>query len=106
MKSTHHAKQDRQSLMLHVEAVKMLESDPSLANRALATLARWDGHVAKRSKPLRDRWVQIITTRDWALALEKSERGNQLRQASPLATLLPEDVRLKVLRSLKSEDFL
>lgn len=106
MKSTYHAKQDRQSLMLHVEAVKMLEADPGLASRALATLARWDEHVTERSKPLRDCWVQIIATRNWTLALEQSERGNQLRQASPLATLLPEAVRLEVLQSLRSEDSL
>lgn len=105
MKSSHHTKQDRQSLMLHMEAVKMLEADPSLAIQALATLAHWEKFVSIHSKPLRDRWVEIIIKKDWALALEQSERGNQLRQASPLATLLPEAVRIAILQSMRSSEF-
>lgn len=104
MKSGHHAKQDLQSLLLHAEAVKLLEADPALADQALATLERWDKHVSSHSKPLRDRWVQIIISKDWALALEQSEQGKQLRQASPLATLLPQAVRMEILRSMRSED--
>lgn len=103
MSSDHHAKQDHQSLMLHVAAVKMLEADPSLQIKALATLERWDSFVSIRSKTLRDCWMQIIKTKDWDLALEQSERGNQLRQASPLATLLPRAVRMAILQSLRAE---
>ena len=76
----------------------MLQADPALCEKALAILARWDQHVSVRSKPLRDRWVEIISERDWASALDESERGNQLRQASPLAILLPENLRLEIMR--------
>jgi len=43
-----------------------------------------------RSEPLRDEWQRIIAERDWKLALEESDRGQQLRQASPMASLLPQ----------------
>lgn len=54
-----------------------------------------------RSKPLRDRWVRIINERDWGLATEESEVGNQLRQASPLAILLPNQVRFDIIRHVR-----
>lgn len=97
----HHRPQDLQSLLMHREAVRMILANPALADRALATLSRWDTHVSPRSKPLRDAWVQIIQDRDWAAALEESERGNQLRQASPMATLLPNSVRLAIIRQVR-----
>ena len=103
MTSDNHLKQDRQSLMLHIEAVKLLDAEPALANIALASLIRWDEHVSPRSKPLREQWFRIIKNKDWALALEESERGNQLRQASPLTTLLPQAVRLEIIRSLRTK---
>lgn len=98
---THHGPQDYQSLLMHLEAVQMIHHDPALADKALAILARWDTHVSSRSKPLRDRWVQIIKERDWALAVEDSELGNQLRQASPMACLLPNDVRLAIIAQMR-----
>jgi hypothetical protein len=103
MKNEHHHPQDRQSLLMHREAVRMLQADPLLAERALAILARWDTHVCGRSRPLRERWAQIISERDWDAALEESERGNQLRQASPLSILLPNKVRLAIIQSVRRE---
>lgn len=101
MIDAHHIPQDYQSLLMHQEAVRMIQSNPALADRLLATLARWDTHASARSKPLRERWVRIIQERDWALAIEESERGNQLRQASPMATLLPTSVRLGIIRHIR-----
>lgn len=99
---SHHL-QDRQSLLMHREAVRMLQADPALADKALSILKRWDEHVSGCSKSLRDRWQQIISERDWDSALEESERGNQLRQASPLAILLPNGVRLEIIRLIRKE---
>ncbi len=98
-----HDWQDRQSWLMHQEAVRMLQADPSLADRALAILDRWDAHVCSSSRPLRERWVQIIAERDWAVALDTSEVGNQLRQASPLSCLLPDEVRLIILAQVREE---
>ena len=75
MKLNHHGPQDYQSLLMHQEAVRMLKADPALAERLLKTLARWDARLSVRSKPLRDRWVDIIKCGDWALATEESELG-------------------------------
>ena len=101
MKLDRHGAQDYQSLLMHQEAVRMLKADPSLAERLLKTLARWDTHASVRSKPLRDRWVDIIKTGDWALATDESELGNQLRQASPMATVLPNEVRYGIIRHVR-----
>ena len=102
MKPNLHGPQDYQSLLMHQEAVRMLEADPSLADRLLAILANWDLHVGVRSRPLRQKWVQIIQAKDWNLAVEDSELGNQLRQASPMACLLPSEVRFGIIRQVRA----
>lgn len=102
MRLTHHGPQDYQSLLMHQEAVRMLEADPSLTNRLLEILADWDTHVCSRSRPLRERWVKIIKERNWSLALEDSELANQLRQASPMASLLPSGVRFGIIRNVRA----
>lgn len=79
----------------------MIQNNPSLAAIALSTLARWDTHLDPCSKSLRDSWVKIIQEENWTLAIEDSERGNQLRQASPMATLLPNSVRFEIIRKVK-----
>ncbi len=101
MKLTHHGPQDYQSLLMHQEAVRLILEDPTLAERAQEILSRWDCHVGVRLRPLRDEWVQIISNKGWDLALGDSERGNQLRQASPLAVLLPNKRRVEIIRSVK-----
>ncbi|WP_390622999.1 hypothetical protein [Ralstonia syzygii] len=95
-------KQDLQSLLMHQEAVRMVRADPSLEARALEILERWDTVASIRSKPLRDEWKRIIAERDWKLVLEESERGQQLRQASPMTILLPEQVQLDIIQSARA----
>jgi hypothetical protein len=94
--------QDLQSRLMHQEAVRLLKLDPALASRALQTLARWRESGDPRTRPLWDEWEGIILASDWDAAVEKSERGNQLRQASPLATLLPADTRAQIIAFVKS----
>lgn len=79
----------------------MILAEPALADKALAILARWDTHASLHSKPLRDRWVKIIQEKNWALAVEDSELGNQLRQASPISCLLPNEVRLGIIAQVR-----
>ncbi|WP_247561928.1 3'-5' exoribonuclease [Ralstonia solanacearum] len=95
-------KQDLQSLLMHQEAIRMVCADPSLEARALEILERWDTGASIRSKPLLDEWKRIIAERDWKLALKESGRGQQLRQASPMASLLPEQVRLDIIQSART----
>lgn len=90
----YHREQDNQSLMLHREAVRLMLDDDALRIRAIAILNRWDKTCDHHSKPLRDAWLNILQQRNWALALAQSERGNQLRQSSPVACVLPTKLRL------------
>lgn len=95
----HHQEQDSRRLALHAAALDLIRSDEALIQRALDILARWDTHVSVNSKPLRDEWVRILQERDWELALSISERGNQLRQASPMACVLSTEGRMEIIRS-------
>lgn len=95
----HHQEQDVRSLALHTAAVELMRADETLIQQALDRLARWDTHVSTCSKPLRDEWVRILRERDWELALSTSERGNQLRQASPVSCVLPNERRLEIIRA-------
>lgn len=97
-----HAAQDYQSLLMHVAAVRMLKQNPRLVDRALTTLERWRETADPHSYPLLDQWGRILETREWRIAVAPDERGNQLRQASPLATLLPQQKRLAIIRRVKA----
>lgn len=76
----------------------MLEKDPSLTDKLLSILADWDMRASIRSKPLREKWGQIIQEKNWGLAIEDSEMANELRQASPMACILPNAVRFQIIQ--------
>ena len=99
--SRHHELQDLQSLVMHEKAVQLLKKNPELFSRAFATLDRWSSTIDPRTKPLLDRWKHILETRNWKLALSNTERAKQLRQASPLATLLPQETRLRIIAEIR-----
>lgn len=98
----HHAVQDYQSWLMHCAAVELIQQNPALVNQALATLARWRETADPRSVPLFDEWRDILTSRAWMRAVARDERGNQVRQASPLATLLPEEMRQAILSHVQA----
>lgn len=98
----HHHLQDLQSLALHDAAVSRVVAKPELVERLQSTLARWLATTDARVHPLLAQWQDILAQRNWALALECSERGQQLRQASPMATVLAQDERLAILRRVRS----
>lgn len=97
-----HEEQDRQSLMLHTESVLMMQADPSLIDRALRILDRWDDMESK-PHPSFIEWRRILLERDWTAALSTSERGNQIRQSSPMSCVLPNEKRLAIMRQCRSE---
>lgn len=95
-------KHDRLSYLLHAEALKMLNADPSLIDRALGILDQWERLPANgKAKPFYDEWRRILQERDWTPVLEDTERANHLRQHSPLACLLPKERRLEIIRTKK-----
>lgn len=92
-----HQLQDMQSLALHEEAVRLVKDDPALMQKAQETVSSWLAKGESRSASLWREWQQILTTKTWRKALGSTNHAQQLRQASPLVTILPEEARQRVL---------
>jgi transcriptional regulator with XRE-family HTH domain len=98
-----HQAQDLQSLALHTEAIRRLKHSPDLVMRAAETLERWRSQDPRsRSRPLWDEWDAILRDGLWRKALGRTRRAQELRQASPLPTLLPDDVRQQILGQVQA----
>ena len=80
----------------------MVTTDPIFSERARAILMRWKQQTCTRSQALLNQWQEIIERKQWEIAVEDSERGRQLRQASPLACLLPHAVRFSIIRKVRA----
>lgn len=98
-----HERHDLRSLAMHQEAVRVLKERPEQAARALEVLTRWQAQGDLHSMPLGDEWRRIIEGRLWGVALEESDRGQQLRQASPLSFVLTEEQRSDILRRFRRD---
>lgn len=96
-----HELQDLQSLALHQEAVRRIKQDPRLLYQAMDTLSRWRSEAGSRSELLWDEWAVILQRRAWRRALSHTQRARELRQASPLATVLPEETRQRILDEVR-----
>ena len=96
-----HELQDLQSLMLHEEAVRLLKKKPELIEQALDTLERWRSAGDSHSRFLWDEWSVILHRRAWRRVLSLTRRSKELRQASPLATILPAEARQRVLEQVQ-----
>lgn len=92
-----HDVQDLQSLALHEEAVRLVRAQPALVDEAQATLTRWLAGSSSRSTGLWWEWQGILQKRGWRKVLGRTRRAQELRQASPLITVLPPSVRERVL---------
>lgn len=95
-----HRRQDLQSLALHEEAVRLAKLDPALVLHAQETVSRWLASGDTRSASLWREWQGILATGAWRKALGRTRRAQQLRQASPLVTVLPEDARQRILKQV------
>ena len=97
-----HELQDLQSLMLHKEAVHLLKKKkPELIQQVFDTLERWRSAGDSHSRFLWDEWSVILHRRARRRALSLTRRSKELRQASPLATILPAEVRQQVLEQVQ-----
>lgn len=92
-----HQIQDLQSLAMHEEAVRLVRANPALLQQAQATLERWLQSGPSRSSSLWKEWQAILNKGQWRKALGRTRRAQELRQASPLTTVLPEAVRKNIL---------
>ncbi|HEX7638444.1 MAG TPA: helix-turn-helix transcriptional regulator [Burkholderiaceae bacterium] len=97
---TRHHLQDLQSLALHEEAVRLAKADPGLVDKARETATRWLAKEDSRSASLWREWLDILQAGTWRKALGRTRHAQQLRQASPLVTVLPEDARRRILRQV------
>ena len=96
-----HRISDEQSLRLTQAALDRLIARPELLEQVRGTLDHWDRVAPPASKPLRDEWRRILDLRDWNAALASSDRGQQLRQASPLGRALDARTRWTIIRQCK-----
>lgn len=106
----HHV-QDIQSLLLHRVAVRLILAHPPLAHKALQTVCKWlSDNPDSRTAPLWLQWQTFLEAR----ASESGGRGvrrawdkvfaikwQQMRQASPLPTVLPPEIRAAVLKVVR-----
>lgn len=95
--TTRHQLQDLQSLALHDEAVRWAKTRPEVLAQAQETLEQWRLNADARSAPLWREWAEILKNRSWRKVLGKTRHAQQLRQASPLVTALPTEVRQRIL---------
>jgi transcriptional regulator with XRE-family HTH domain len=96
-----HRLQDLQSLALHEEAVRLAKSDPDLVRHAQSTTERWLAGGDVRSASLWREWQSILSAGAWRKVLGRTRHAQQLRQTSPLVTVVPEQVRQRILRQVR-----
>ena len=96
-----HQLQDLQSMALHAEAVRLLKKNPELVKQAEHMLAQWmEQQPTSRSLSLWREWSKILSAGAWSKVLSSTARAQQLRQASPLGAILPDELRKSVLEQV------
>jgi transcriptional regulator with XRE-family HTH domain len=104
-KGGQHRLQDLQSMALHEEAVRLVKAHPALIQQARKTAQRWLATGDPRSAVLWREWLDILDAGTWRKVLGRTRHAQQLRQASPLITALPQEARdgiLEQIRDLKN----
>lgn len=96
-----HQLQDLQSLALHEEAVRLVRANPDLLHQARETLERWIQSGPSRSSGLWAEWRGILADEKWRKVLGRTRRAQELRQASPLTAVLPDDARQRILTQVR-----
>lgn len=94
---------DLQSLALHRAAYALMKKDDALRLRALTTVSNWlQRDPLSRSATLWRQWERMLSTNRLRPAMGRSARAQQLRQASPLPTLLPTELRESLLGEIST----
>lgn len=89
---------DLQSLALHRAAYELMKKDDELRLRALETVRSWQQNKPNsRSASLWREWELILAKKALSRVLRRSAHAQQLRQASPLPSTLPADLRQSLL---------
>ena len=99
--TSRHQVQNLQSLALHGAAVRLVKADSMLRDRASRVVQKWlNDDPTSRSAPLWQEWQMILKTGAFRRASGRSVHAQQLRQASPLTTILPPAMRLSILQEV------
>jgi hypothetical protein len=102
---THQFLDDR-SLARHRLVAQKIRRQPELFKLALTALARWRRTADPASLPYLDSWQSILdqgAEAALAVALERSERGNALRQCSPFVGILTRSERRAFFRQWRDD---
>lgn len=95
--SKRHQAQDLLSLVLHEKAVERVRANPELIEEAKETVNRWMKSGNTHSHTLYAEWLKILMAKKWSKVLGRSRHAQELRQASPLPTLLSKEDRESIL---------
>ena len=99
--TSRHRLQDLQSLALHEEAVRLVKIQPDLLQSAQRTIEHWLASGDPRSAALWREWQHILATAAWRKVLGRTRHAQQLRQTSPLVTVLSDEARQRVLAQVQ-----
>jgi hypothetical protein len=80
--------------------VDLVKADPTLLVKAQETLTRWLSGGNSRSTDLWTEWEEILRRRTWRKVLGRTRRAQELRQASPLVTVLPDSTCMAILEQV------
>lgn len=89
------------SLVLHQEAVRLLDSDLRLRARVLALVQSWKTSrtgLATRA----GQWEQLVERSAWGEVLAEPAHGAELLQRSPLTVVLPASLRVAISTAIRS----
>lgn len=97
-----HSRSEARSLALHRAALERLRKDPAVQAAVLRLLDRWlDEEAHLSSRPWLEEWRTMLTSwtfDDMEERILDVERGQVLRQCSPLAPALTPQERWSILR--------
>lgn len=97
-----HQAQDLLSLVLHEKAVERVRANPQLIEEARAIVDRWMKGGNSQSHTLYAEWIKILMAKQWRKVLGRSRHAQELRQASPLPTLLSKEERESILSDVSA----
>ncbi|MGI8547281.1 MAG: gamma-glutamylcyclotransferase family protein [Gemmatimonadaceae bacterium] len=91
---------DERSIALHAVIAEHLRRDPSLLQRAFATLDRWGQAPSKGMMRVYGEWRHLLTTLPFedllAFLVSPDQEPTRLRQSSPFAGILTDGERLAI----------
>ena len=95
--------QELQSLVLHEKALAKIKAQPELVSVARRTVSRWmEANPQSRTMPLWQAWLRMLDSGSLRGAVERTQRAQRLRQASPLVTVLDDEERAEIINQVQA----